>query len=293
MTDQTAAFVVIDREKCSNCKACEAHCPLIRFLGISSIEEVPLKSCQLCGHCIAACKNNAITHSRLRNEDLTVSGKIPKSDAVLNLIKARRYHRTFLKKKIRKEDMDRLIEAVRYSITTNTTQKINIVIIESEEKLKQIREATLDFTAGLIHLCNDPQQRAFFETQILKESMDYFASYIHYLEQQKKYRESGADALFFGAPALMLLTGPDVKFALIDSCLAAQSVSLLAPSLKMCAGINGLVTAAYEAKYPPLLEAVKDFLPENEHIFIAMIIGYEKYKFPYVPYRKKRKVIHV
>lgn len=287
--------VFIDKEECIDCKRCEANCMLVQYLGFDSIEEAPLESCNLCGHCIAACKNAAITHAVLKTDQILPAGDIPTSEEMLNLIRVRRSFRTYKEKPISREDMEKLTEAVRYSMTGRNAQEINVVVVESQEVREKIAAALMDFKDPLSKLVFDPEQAAAVEQQFGKDTVDYLKVTLqHHHVQEAARKEKGHDYATYHAPAIMLLTGTTAEYiSQVDAVLAAQAVALLAPTLGISACYNGILIAAYGAGFPPLMEALQGALPEGEAVFAALMLGYEKFRYRSVPPRKERRVMYL
>ena len=93
--DSVRPSVVIDKDKCTECRQCEADCMLLQYLGYSNIEDAPGECCNFCGHCIAACEFDAITHFTLDKKMLIPAGELPTAEQMLNLIHQRRSLRTY------------------------------------------------------------------------------------------------------------------------------------------------------------------------------------------------------
>ena len=283
--------VVIDKTECVECKQCETDCLLTRWLGYGSIEEGPADACNLCGHCIASCEQNAIKHFQLDEEALRPIGEFPPTEQMLNLIIGRRSVRTYKDMPVKEEDWEKLIEAVQYSMTGCNIQDINLIIIESRDKLKRIADAIMGFTIVMEEQAADPDNRPLLEPAIGNLLIDSFSSYHNRNEQQKNLCAKGIDFALYDAAGLMLFTGPKADFTQVDAVLATQAVALLAPTLGIGTCNNGLIPAAYAGSFPPFLEAVEDILPEDQGIYSALMVGYETFKYSFVPPRKERKVI--
>ena len=64
--DLEAATAVIDEEKCSGCRICNALCPYnaIQFLEDKKVSQINEALCKGCGTCAGACPSGAITHKQ-------------------------------------------------------------------------------------------------------------------------------------------------------------------------------------------------------------------------------------
>ena len=63
-------WISINPEKCNRCKLCVLICPRC-FSEESEIilAQADITNCNICGHCIALCKSQAITHTQMNMEN--------------------------------------------------------------------------------------------------------------------------------------------------------------------------------------------------------------------------------
>lgn len=286
------SVVSIDKDKCVECNHCEADCILPRYFGFPSIEEAPGELCYLCGHCVAACEYDAITHTTLNKEDFIPAGDLPTPEQMLNLIRFRRSLRTYKNEPVKREDLDKIIEAVRYSMTGSNMEDVSVVIIQSKEKIKCIADAVMDFTEMIGAMANDPEKSTLLEEQFGKDGVERMKTLFKYPHIQKQARSKGNNFATYNAPALLLLTAPSTySGGMVHAVLAAQAVALLAPTLKMGACYNGVLVGAFAADFSPLMDALTDTIPRNEVVYAALMLGYEDFQYPLIPPRKERTVI--
>lgn len=85
--------LTIDPDKCIHCHLCEKACFLTRFCGFDSLEGAAEQYCIGCGHCVAVCPRQAITHSGVKSTELI--GPVPGEAEVLNLLMKTRSVRHF------------------------------------------------------------------------------------------------------------------------------------------------------------------------------------------------------
>lgn len=76
--------LTIDQDKCIHCHLCEKACFLTRFCGFDSLEGAAEQYCIDCGHCVAVCPRQAITHSGVKSTEPI--GPVPGEAEVLNLL---------------------------------------------------------------------------------------------------------------------------------------------------------------------------------------------------------------
>jgi nitroreductase len=251
-----------------------------------SLKKVVIK----CGHCVSACDGGAIKHYKLNSDAVCKVGGIPKSEEMLNLILSRRSTRKFKDKKIDKEDWDKLIKSVQYSMTGCNVQEVNLVIIESKDIIEKISNIMMDFMVAMEEQIADPKLTSQFEPSLGKPIMDAISKYGKSTYIQKEAKKRGHDFALFDCPALMLFTGVNAALTSIDATLATQSVALMAPTLGIGACNSGFLPIIFNAKYPPFMDIIKDIIPEGHGIFSALALGYETFQYSYIPERKERTV---
>jgi nitroreductase/NAD-dependent dihydropyrimidine dehydrogenase PreA subunit len=280
--------ITVDKEKCIECEKCLEVCPLVRYVCFPSIEDQLARYlCIECCACLAVCPKDAISVGD--HVPGTPAGEIPSSDEVLNLIKTRRSIRTFKEQKVEQEHWDKLLEAVKYSPTGHNVQHIDVIIIESPEVLNEISNIGMGLAKRFAGLLNRPVLRPMFKRMMGEHAYMTFARAALFYEQQKEMVERGDDPILFHAPALMLFIGP--KFEAMsrnEADLAAQTVALYAPTLGLGTCYSGIVMVAFDGLSRSIPKLVQ--LPRGYKVFNALIVGYAKPHYRYIPYRKARNV---
>lgn len=283
-----AVRIAVDQEKCTDCGRCLQVCPLIRYVGFQSItDQYARYLCIECCACLAICPEDAINVGDLVPGPPV--GEIPASDEVLNLIKTRRTIRTFKEQKVRQEDWDRLLEAVKYAPTGHNVQHIDVVIIESPEVLNEISIIGMGLVKRFAGLLNRPLLRPVFTKMMGEHAYLTFARAALFYEQQKEMVARGDDPILFHAPAVMLFIGPkSEKMSRTEADLAAQTVALYAPTLGLGTCYSGIIMVAFDGLSRSITRLVQ--LPQGYHVFNALILGYAESRHRYIPYRKARNV---
>ena len=286
-----AVRITINKERCIKCNKCFDVCPLNRVFGIPSLEDkLAGHLCIECGSCIAICPQEAITINDL-GPAMEIQN-IPSDEEMLHLIKQRRSVRIFKSQKIRQEDWEKLLEAVRYSPTGHNAQYIDIMIIESPEILKKLSEVGMGLLKKFARHLNKPILSSVYKKILGQHTFSVFSKAALLYEQQKKAMEQGQDPILFHAPALMLFIAPRSEFmSKNDADLAAQTVALYAPTLGLGTCYSGISMAAFSGLNPSIKGVVK--IPNGYKVCNALIIGYEKHDYRYIPPRRNRNVYYV
>ena len=118
----TAMKLTIDQDKCIHCHLCEKACFLTRFCGFDSLEGAAEQYCIGCGHCVAVCPRQAITHSGVKSTEPI--GPVPGEAEVLNLLMKTRSVRHFKPDPVSRETWNVLRRAAEYSQSGLNAQSI-------------------------------------------------------------------------------------------------------------------------------------------------------------------------
>ena len=67
-----ATTAVIDEDRCSGCRICNALCPYnaISFLEDKKVSQINEALCKGCGACVSACPSSAIKHKHYTTEEI-------------------------------------------------------------------------------------------------------------------------------------------------------------------------------------------------------------------------------
>lgn len=253
------SFITIDPDKCNKDSLCVQSCPVTlidqKNGGIPFAKTDEIQNCIACGHCVAVCPKGALTHSLLPREDFLPIPEIQSSpEAIEALMVSRRSIRDFQKKQIPHQQLERLLEISRRAPTASNSQKISLNIIESADRLEQIRNYTLTW------LTTDPKRA-------------------HHLEAVS----NGKDTILRGATALVVAYCPEgYVWTETDCTIALTYMELLAASLRLGACWGGLVTLASH-HLPELREVLG--IPEHHKTGGVLMLGLPRQKHYLIPPR--------
>lgn len=283
----TAMKLTIDRDKCIHCHLCEQACFLTRFCGFDSLEGAAEQHCIDCGHCVAVCPRQAITHARVKNT--APIGPIPGETEVLNLLMKTRSVRHFKPTPVSREAWDSLRRVAEYSQSGLNAQSITLTAVENPETLSGVRKALLRMYGKLERLANFPITR--FLARLFMAPQDYEAVLSESATQplRRQAAERGEDPVLYGAPALLLLTGPASQTAREDATVLSQNImlALTAQGLGSCY-MGGLVLGCRAFRYKPLLRSLH--LPEGHAVHQALVLGTPTVQLKRMPERKRREI---
>jgi nitroreductase len=261
---------------------------MVRVVGFESIEdELAGYLCLQCGGCMAVCPQGAISVGDL--PAATPAGEIPSGDQALDLIKARRSVRDFKDQRVKQEDWDRLLEAVRYSPVGHNAQYVDVMIVESPEVLKEISRIGMDLSKKTAMFINKPIFRRIFKRMLGDHAFSVFSKIALFYDQQKEAFDQGRDPILFNAPALMLFIAPETEtMGRAEVDMAAQTVALYAPTLGLGTCYSGITMVLFSNSNAAIKKVVE--VPTGYKVYSALIVGYPKHARLFVPYRRERNV---
>lgn len=279
--------LTIDQDKCIHCHLCEKACFLTRFCGFDSLEGAAEQYCIGCGHCVAVCPRQAITHAGIKGTEPI--GPVPGEGEVLNLLMKTRSVRHFKPDPVSRETWYLLRRAAEYSQSGLNAQSIGLMAVEDPETLSGIRTALLRMYDKLERLAHFPVTR--FLARLFMAPQDYEAVLSESATQPLRRRAAarGEEPVLYGAPALLLLTGPASQTAREDATVLSQNImlALTAQGLGSCY-MGGLVLGVRAFRYKPLLRALH--LPEGHAVHQALVLGTPTVQLRRMPERKPRKI---
>ncbi len=253
------SIIGIDQDLCSKCKICFKVCDRRYFQEDSSgnIEYKNLtNSCNFCGHCIAACPENAIRHSFNWEDDTEAySEPMVPYEKTMQLLRMNRSTRNYQNKEVPRELIEKVFNAMRYAPSSGNTRLWKYKVLSNPEKIAELGD-------------------------IISQTMWGYWGFNSY-EQAKKYYESmGRDTIFNKAPIVIILYferaapnntmyaiwGADTGVAITYGRLAAESlglgtcwmnvilgaITLRKEEILNIIGIKGLVLGAMTLGYPAI-----------------------------------------
>ena len=280
--------VTIDQEKCIHCGLCKKACILTRFCGFDSLEQAAEQHCIDCGHCVAVCPRQAISHATVKKTEPI--GPVPDEQGFLNLLMKTRSVRHFKPSPVGREAYDLMRRVAEYSQSGLNAQEIRLIVIEHPDALAHIRKAAMHMYGKLEKLARFPLTRFFLKLALNRR--DYrsviFESATHTLRRQTQAR--GEDPILYGAPELILLTGPAAsQTGREDATVISQNIMLAMTSLGLgCCYMGGLVLGCRMLKYQPLLQALQ--LPEKQEVYQSFVLGAPTLQLRRMPERKRREI---
>ncbi|MHA1915511.1 MAG: nitroreductase family protein [Promethearchaeota archaeon] len=252
------SVIGIDKEKCTNCKQCIDECGRAYF-SVNKDGDVlfneKLNTCNICGHCIAICTEDAIITKDLDDID-TFPGidspeTIVESEKLLRLLRAKRSIRRYKNKKVPKELLEKVFEAMRYAPSASNARKWRYVILSDPEKIKALNNQIAKVNYAYMGFQSSEQALAYFKS--IDRSIFYNAPHLIVLY----YRVVEKSTVMVG------LRANDAGIALTYGMLEAESLGLgtcwiglvqgavpMNKEILNILGIKGMVLGAFTLGYP-------------------------------------------
>ncbi len=274
------SWVSIDYDKCNGCGACLEVCRRCFFLEDETVVvQADENCCSLCGHCVSICPSRAIEHHKMdMNNFLDISrDEFITTDDFFEFLRQRRSHRHFKNKNIPKEDMDKLIDMVRYAPTGSNSQSVEVAIIQDAQKIKKLSNLAVDFMAAGGEESAKKLQKLKAEGKGTPEELALMEMMERYGEMMKQSREMGNDPVFYEASAVIVFHSSKEGRSQKDNCvIASTTMGLLARTMGLEYTYIGIFEAAANES-PPVMEELN--LPKGHGVYSVIVLGYPKLKF--------------
>ncbi len=215
------SVIGIDKKKCSNCKLCIQECGR-GYFSVDKDGEVAfnekLSTCNICGHCIAICGEEAILTKNLDDVEtfpgIDSTETIVGYDKIFKLIRAKRSIRRYKSKKVPKELLIKVFEAMRYAPSASNMRRWRYLILSDAEKIEELSNEILKTNYAYIGFQSGEQALKYFKS--IGRSIFYQAPHVIILY----YRNVEKSGTMIG------MKGNDVGIALTYGMLAAEGLGL-------------------------------------------------------------------
>ena len=281
----------IDRDKCTGCGICAKVCVTFEMRG-KSVAIVHPEFCIHCGACGSVCPSRAIQDTSAVPNRLTKKDRelLPSPESLQFLFRSRRSVRVLKRDKpISKADMDKILDACRYTPTGLNCQDINYIVIDNPRKIDELREMAMPAVERLFGMAERVASipvlgRQLMGDQFVENVKTLFAPGI---KNDFEHTRRGNDRLFFHAPAIMLVHGEKMDDMAFSCAVALFNGSLMAHTLGIGCCMNGfLVLCATRDR------KIKHWLgiPRKHKCYGAMTLGYQGVKYNSLVRRNPPKV---
>jgi nitroreductase len=199
------------------------------------------------------------------------------TDKFVQFVRQRRSHRHFKQKPIPRQDLETLIDAVRYAPTGSNVQTVQIIVVQNPERIQKLSDLTVDYFDQAGSKAAEQLEILRAEGKEAPEKLQAMENTLRYRDRLVLARETGLDPIFYRAPALIIFHSPVQTSTPKDNCvIASTTMGLLARTMGLETTYIGLFEAASKT-HQPLIDDLG--LPEGNQVFSALIIGQPRLKF--------------
>ena len=274
-------YPTIIEEKCTKCGICLTICPSMIFeLQGDRVVTIREDLCIKCGHCGATCPADAIV------EPFSDPAEIPASaldspgfsDALQLLFRSRRSVRKYSKKPLAREDLEKIVEAGRYTATGTNAQTIHYIVLTDPKKIDELRTIAMPAVMKMFAFVGRVVSMPFASRMMGEELRDRMKNqYVPGMKILYDRQMQGEDRLFFNAPAILMVFGEKYDETQAFSCSAAlYNCSVMAHTLGIGCCFNGFLHTAIN--FNKKLRKWMD-IPKTEKCYGAMTLGYQNVKY--------------
>jgi len=289
---------VVDRDRCKVCWSCVSVCPMMIYekedKAVRVVEE-RTALCIGCGHCMAVCREKAVSVPTLSYErDFTeLPAAKPSAEDFLRLIRTRRSVRVFKKDPVDASALEEIVRQIGFAPMGFPPQNVEVTVVKDRATIERALPLMVDLYKKLIGLLKNPVTRFIVKRKVPPDVFNTLTSHIAptYAMELEVMRKTGQDVITYGAPALLLLHAhreagchtENIYIALAFGLLAAHAMGLGATAI-------GLIPPAIEQGH-----GLKELfgIPADNEVLASMIVGHPKVTFRRCIRRDLKKVTWV
>ena len=261
-------MIVIEKEKCIGCGLCVKDCPAGK-LKLEEQKAVYTPGCIECGHCVAVCPRAAASIPEYDMADVEEYNEDEFSidpEHFLRAVKFRRSIRSYREQPLEKENLEKILQAGRYTPTAKNSQSCRFIVLRDElEEFKTLLWEEIPELADR-----------------MKGEMPQYAMLFKFMYRSWK-KDHDADQLFFNAPSCIMVVSENP----LDGGLAAANMETMAVAEGAGVLYSGYLQRIIEAS-PKLKEWLG--IPER-HLTSCMLIGYPAVTYKRTAPRKKADIV--
>ncbi|MDX9864431.1 MAG: nitroreductase family protein [Anaerolineaceae bacterium] len=268
--------IKINVEKCIGCGACVDVCNVTHVYKMQEEKAVVSseRRCWQCGQCVAVCPVDAIEHADFPLEkcppvEKFTDTEIERMNAVMQ---SRRSVRVFKNKPVERSVIEDLIRKASGAPSAKNRQAVDWIAMDEPDKIASLREKTIAVLGDVAKELRIKAEGPDLDEALQRQHLMYAKS----LEFLERRQERGEDALFYNAPVLLLAHVPNGEFGEADAVYAGYGLMLAAHLRGLGSCQIGYFGVALDQDMSLQNEVG---VPEGREIKLAMIIGYQKYRY--------------
>ena len=246
------------------------------------------EKCFFCGQCVAVCPGDSITHHGfdMANFPHPTAEMDIAPDTLIGFLRTRRSVREYNPRRpVRRETVEKLIDAARYAPTGSNAQSLEHIVINDREKMDTLALHSVNLFRKRVNLSQDGDALSALDPRIAKS----IGAYLPSIDQLNADYEAGKDPFFYQAPVL-IITHADLTITscpLEDATLASYQMMLVAQSLGL-----GTCYIGNFYEYANESQTIREMLavPTKNQILMSFTLGYPAVRFRRLIDRNKPEV---
>jgi nitroreductase/NAD-dependent dihydropyrimidine dehydrogenase PreA subunit len=273
-------MICLDPNICTNCLECKRICPNYVFGVIpkpNAGQELTIRypeQCCACGHCIAVCPSDALSHPDLPRDEfgpLPPPGITP--DMMQALLLSRRSIRNYKPDSVSEHLVERLLTAAAHAGSSSNGQTEGFIVIRDRAFLKNLELLVADvlWQTGFKYLGAKGIITRLLEKKLGAELLRQYRPY-HGIFKHRMENGEIEGVIFRNAPLVIVAHGLKANGLAGANCaLALRNIELLALTMGLgTCWVGFLVAAAVRSK--KVQECIG--LESNRQILGALMVGY-------------------
>jgi nitroreductase len=245
--------------------------------------------CIVCGHCVAVCPTQAISHGGLSGPcDMLDEGLTVDPRCLMQLIRSRRSVRAYRDEPVSDADLAALIEAARYAPTAHNAQPWQFIVIRDRGKLARIAESVVCYMESRLHDLAGRGRREALAAALSPEAVERLRDMAPTFRAVVSAQRAGRDIIFRGAPALIVIHTPrSAGFGAEDAHYAAANIMLMAHGIGLGTCLVGFLVATARSSREVAAEVG---LPAEHDMGAALVVGHPEHRYHRIVPRRQPPV---
>lgn len=246
-------------------------------------------ACFECGHCVAVCPMDAITHTELdqtKFEPVDEAAR-PDGEEFLKFLKSRRSRREFMDEPVPAEVIEKLLEAASHAPSSLNTQSVEYTVITNRAVISDIATESRAFYVNMRSLLKNTGGKLLVRA-MAGGAYDGMSRVFPLVDL---VADSDTDVVLYNAPCVILIHGRKTDiYAQSDAIFNAGNILLAAETLGLGACVIGLVTEPMNRD-----KGLKSLarIPASHKVLCTITLGYPKFKYKRTVPKKPPKVHYV
>lgn len=276
--------IIIKNDTCRKCRLCVEVCPN-KVLQVNKDNTVypdgsRLTVCFACCQCMAVCPTRSINVNGLsyQNDFYELPIEQVEDKDFYNLILTRRSIRNYKNKAVKKEILEKIVEAISLAPIGFPPIKYKLVVVENSEIIRKALPEMIKLYDSLYNAINDPIKRQFVKHNAGKHKYKIMQEHLIPLLKIRlpNLKNGTEDTITRNAQAMILFVSDKKENISADIYVAATYGILFAHSIKLGASIMEII--------PPAINKRKELrnmfkVKEDEEVITSIILGYPKHNY--------------